>query len=103
MGQRVLLFLFRAFAALLLVTGLAFSGIWALGKELVNPESDIWVRVILEFVFRLGVTCSAAGIVAPVLLRSIRPVSSAAGDILMGMECRLERIEEALGLDGSAA
>jgi hypothetical protein len=76
MGQRFLLWLFRASAVPLVLAGLLFLGGWRLGKELVFSEPDFWSGSILQFLFSLGITWTAAGIIAPILLWTIRPFSA---------------------------
>ncbi|MGD8700425.1 MAG: hypothetical protein PVJ43_14105 [Gemmatimonadales bacterium] len=88
MGQRLLLWLFRSFAVVLVLAGLVFLGGWRLGELVAGPQPGFWSAPILEFLFRLGATWLAAGVVAPLLLWSIRaapPADAAAADQAPGV------------------
>lgn len=72
MGQRLLIWLFRASAIPLVLAGLLSLGAWKLGTELFRAQSGFWAGPILQFFFNLGITWLLAGVVAPLLLWSIR-------------------------------
>jgi len=61
----------------LVLAGLLFLGGWRLGKELVRSEPSVSAVSILEFLFALGATWLAAGVITPILLWSIRPAHNA--------------------------